>query len=76
MTADAEITTDVHHNVLTVPTRSVITEEGRSFVRILGLEGTLEERDVVTGLRGSEGTIEVREGLAEGEQVVVFVQEE
>ncbi len=76
MTADAEITTDVRSEVLSVPTRSVITEERRTFVRILQPNKTLEEREVVTGLRGSEGTIEITEGLSVGEEVVVFVQED
>jgi RND family efflux transporter MFP subunit len=76
MTADAEILTDVHEHVLTIPTRSVIIEDARSFVRVLNARGELEERDVVPGLRGSEGVMEIREGLTEGEQIVVFVQEE
>jgi RND family efflux transporter MFP subunit len=75
MTADVEITTDVRKDVLSVVARSVLTDKNRTYVRILNAESALEERDVVTGLRGSEGTIEITSGLQEGEKVVVFVQE-
>ncbi len=74
MTADIDITTDERENVLFVPTRSVIRDGDRTFIRVVE-QGELRERDIVTGLRGSAGTIEIREGLTDGEEVVLFVRD-
>lgn len=74
MTADVEIYTDVRSNVLFVPTRSVLRSNGRTYVRVFDGE-EFQEKDIVTGLRGSEGTIEVVRGLVEGEEVVLYVEE-
>lgn len=75
MTADIDITTDERTNVLTVPTRSVITDGARTYVRVIRAEGDPEERSVVTGLRGSDGDIEILEGLSEGEVIVLYTPE-
>ncbi|MBP9760024.1 MAG: efflux RND transporter periplasmic adaptor subunit [Candidatus Pacebacteria bacterium] len=74
MTADVDISTDERKDVLQVPVRSVMSENGRTYVRI-ATDAGLVERDVTVGLRGSEGTIEIVSGLAEGEEVVLFVKE-
>lgn len=76
MTADVEITTDVRENVVSVPIRSVVRTGDRTYVRMLDLGGNLTERDIVLGLRGSNGTYEVVRGLTEGEQVVLYVPNE
>ncbi len=74
MTADVDITTSERQNVLTVPARSVLVTGGRTYVRVV-VGGSLVERDVVTGLHGSDGSVEVVSGLTEGEEVVLFVEE-
>ena len=75
MTADVDIFTDVAENVLYVPVRSVLLDNGRRYVRIFK-DGEFIEKDIETGLRGSEGTIEVVTGLVEGEEIVLYVEEE
>ena len=72
MTANIDVTTDVREGVLSVPTRSVVHRDGRTFVRVLASDGTVREQDIELGLRGSQGTVEVVRGLSEGEQVVTL----
>lgn len=71
LSADIELTTDVRNNVIAVPSRAVVeTQEGR-FVRTLS-NGTLELLPVKTGLRGSDGTTEILDGLTEGQEIIAF----
>jgi multidrug efflux pump subunit AcrA (membrane-fusion protein) len=74
MTADIAIVTDEQKNVLHVPTRSILSDGQRTYVRLLTPEG-VRERDIVVGLRGSEGTSSIASGLSEGDEVIVFVIE-
>lgn len=71
LTANITVHADQRSNVIAVPRRSVIRQEGRQFVEVQQSDGTLEERDVVTGLLGSDGYIEITSGLSEGEVVVI-----
>jgi len=74
MTANVDIQTDAHENVLFISQRSVIREGERTFVRVFN--GTsFEEREVEVSLRGSNGTIEVISGLQEGEEVVIYIED-
>ncbi len=75
MTADIAIEAELRSDVLFVPSRSVLREGERSYVRVFH-DGLIEERDVEPGLRGSEGTTEVVSGLTEGEEVVLFMEDE
>lgn len=76
MTGDAEISTGFRANVISVPRRAVLTrDDGTSYVRILGDDGTtVEERTVVTGMEGGDGQVEVT-GIQEGETVIVLIRE-
>jgi multidrug efflux pump subunit AcrA (membrane-fusion protein) len=76
MTGDAEITTGMRSNVLSVPLRAVLVNaEGKKIVRILQEDGTTEERPVTLGMEGGAGDVEVTDGVKEGETVVVLVKE-
>jgi HlyD family secretion protein len=75
MTADIDILTDTRDNVLFVPTRSVLRDGDGHYVRIKKGSG-IEERRVTVGLRGSEGYTEIRDGVMEGEEVVLFIEDE
>lgn len=75
MTADIDIHTDERLDVVYVPTRTVLTDAQGQYVRVLRGGEIVHER-VTTGLRGSEGTVEVLSGVREGEEVVLFVEEE
>jgi Cu(I)/Ag(I) efflux system membrane fusion protein len=56
--------------VITVPDSAVIDSGTRQLVLVQVKEGRFEPREVKVGAR-SENTIEIREGVREGEQVVV-----
>jgi RND family efflux transporter MFP subunit len=74
MTANVDIYTETKENVLSVPGRSVIRQEGRTFVRVIE-NGELREADVRLGLRGEGGRIEILSGLNEGERVITFIRD-
>ena len=73
MTGDAEIVTGERADVLSVPQRAVIEEDGEFYVRILHEDGTVERKTVETGMEGSDGNIEVT-GVEEGETVIVLIR--
>ncbi len=84
MTANVDILTASKDNVIVVPQRVVITKDGKKIVRILkekpdpkNPEKTIEELtevEVVTGLRGSTGEIEITKGVNEGDKIVTSVK--
>ena len=71
MTANIDIVTDRRENVLIAPQRSVIRKNGDKVLRILLDNGNIQERKIETGLRGSDGNIEITAGVQEGEQIIV-----
>ena len=74
MTANIDILTDKRTNVIAIPIRSVIRNEGPTiFVRILESDGSITETPVETGLRGSDGNIEITSGVNLGDEVIVFI---
>ena len=73
MTADLDITTAVKENVLIVPQRAVLKKNGDKIVRVLEND-VLTEKNVLTGLRGENGEIEIVSGLNEGETIVLSVK--
>ena len=75
LTADIIIKVDHHDDVLAVPQRAVITKNGARYVKVLSVESTVD-KPVGTGLRGSDGNIEIISGLTEGDQVLVFSESE
>ena len=70
MYVDAEIETGDPHPVLAVPDSAVLDTGSRQAVFVEKGQGRFEPRDVKLGHRGG-GYVEIREGLAEGEPVVV-----
>ncbi len=75
MTANIDISTATQKDVLVVPARAVVTKDGVKSVRVLTVldnQEIITEKVVTTGLRGSESTIEITNGLGEGERVVTF----
>lgn len=70
LTANITIATAIRENVLSIPTRAVFEENGKKLVRILKTDKTEEKREVIVGLKGSSGEIEVTSGLVEGESVI------
>jgi len=76
MTANVKILTDKIEQVLVAPRRAVLKKDGKDIVRVVTNKdkGIFEEREVVTGLSGDEGLIEIVSGLEEGQEVVTFVE--
>jgi rhodanese-related sulfurtransferase len=70
MYVDAEIDTGSPQPVLAVPESAILDTGSRQAVIIEKGQGRFEPRDVKLGHRGG-GYVEVREGVAEGEPVVV-----
>ena len=70
MYVDAEIDTGSGEPVLAVPESAVMDTGSRQAVLVDKGEGRFEPREVKLGHRG-DGYVEVREGVAEGEPVVV-----
>lgn len=70
MTGDAEIVTGFRPDVVSVPQRAVLENDGTFFVRIQK-DGNIIERTVTTGMEGEGGNIEVT-GVEEGETVIVL----
>ena len=85
MTANVDILTASKDDVIVVPQRVIITKDGKKIIRVLK-EGPdpensgkmieeLIEIEVVTGLRGSMGEIEILEGIKEGDKIVISIKE-
>ena len=74
MTADITISTAQKENVIAIPQRAIIRQDGNKFVRVA--RGTaIEQVQVQTGLQSSDGTIEILSGIAEGDRVITFFPE-
>ena len=74
MTADIIVKGERKENVLAVPGRSIISRDGIKYVEVQNIDGTIVEKIVKTGLRGSDGNVEITEGLLNGDKVVVFTE--
>jgi RND family efflux transporter MFP subunit len=73
MTASIKVKGQQKENVFAVPQRAVVLKNSEKFVKVLNGEVETEKK-VETGLRGSDGNIEIISGLSEGDKVVVFSQ--
>ena len=73
MTANIDILTANKENVIVIPQQAVITRDGEKFVKILADDGTIKEVEVETGLRGSDGNMEIISGINEGDKVVISI---
>jgi len=73
MSGDVTIQTVKKDDVLHIPQRAVITKNGDKTVRVLNGEEITEVK-VITGLRGSEGEIEIISGINEGDKVITYLK--
>lgn len=73
MTANVSITTDKRDNVMQVPARAIIDQDGRKIVRILSVDEVIEV-PVEVGLRGDDGLTEIKSGLMAGDEVITFIK--
>ncbi|MDO8469509.1 MAG: efflux RND transporter periplasmic adaptor subunit [bacterium] len=70
MTANIDIATEERADVLTLPQWALTGRDGTRVARVRNADGSVREATVATGLRGSDGSIEIMGGLAEGDVVV------
>jgi len=73
MTANVDILTGKAENVIAVPQRSVILKDGDKIIRLVENKNIVQ-KNVQTGLRGSDGQIEIIEGINEGDEVIIFIE--
>lgn len=71
LTADVDIYADSREDVLVVPVRAIIEEEGQRYVRVMEGETAYRRVPVTVGLRGG-GFYEITGGLVGGERVITF----
>jgi len=69
MFLEARLATEVRPNAIVVPEDAILPLEGADYVWVVA-EGIAERRQVTLGVR-RPGNVEIRTGLAAGEQVVV-----
>ncbi len=71
MTANVTVETGSVDDAIVIPIRAIRTSvDGKKTVRVL-VNGKPEERDVIIGLRGDEGRVQILSGVAKDEQVIV-----
>lgn len=70
MTGDITFVTEQSQNVLYVSRRAIITENNKSYVKVKDDNGNIKRKEVTTGF--SDGvSVEIVEGLSEGETVLI-----
>ena len=72
MTANVDIVVAQKHAVLLVPLRAITTKNKVATVQVLDASGVVRVVTVHTGVRGVDGTIEILNGLQEGDKVVLY----
>jgi RND family efflux transporter MFP subunit len=70
LSAEVVVETGEREDVLAIPRRYIMTENGYSFVEIMR-DGKPQKRILTLGLRADGGLVEVLEGLAEGDEVII-----
>lgn len=71
MTANIDIVVDSRKNVLSVPQRFIRISGSDRTVMLERPDGTLEEWEIRTGLRSSDGYSEILSGLKEGDRIAL-----
>lgn len=74
MTANIDILTEQKNDVIAIPQRAIIEEGTRKLVKILQDNKTIKEVTIKTGLKGSNGNIEITEGINAGEKVITSIK--
>jgi len=70
MTVNIDVLTAKREQVIVIPSRAVIVRDDQKKVQILD-GSTVREAEVETGLRGSDGNIEITAGVDDGDKVIV-----
>lgn len=70
MFIEAALATEVRPGAVIIPEEAVLPLQGRNYVWVVQEDGTVTRRETTLGVR-QPGEVEVRSGIAAGEQVVV-----
>ncbi len=71
MTANVEIVVREALGAITVPEKSIQTDGTRTYVRVLVGEKTVKNIDVEVGIRDLQGNVEIKKGLADGQEIIL-----
>ncbi len=71
MTGNIDVETAKRTGVLWVPYRALTKEGSKTYAEVKRSAENFEKVEVTTGLEGDEGTIEVKSGLKEGDEVTI-----
>ncbi|MDP2946374.1 MAG: efflux RND transporter periplasmic adaptor subunit [bacterium] len=77
MTANLDILVTEKDNTLIIPQRAVTSRNGDKFVNLYNSsakDDNIKEVKIITGIRGSDGNIEILEGLKEGDKIVISIE--
>jgi HlyD family secretion protein len=72
MTAIATIITAEKENTISIPLSAITSDTQGSFVTVVAVDGSSEKRRITTGMRSSDGFVEILSGLTVGETVAMF----
>jgi len=72
MTANIDILTASRQDVIAVPARALLTGDQGKYVRVLRADNSVDEVPVKVGLRGSDGRVELTDGVAVGDKVITL----
>jgi multidrug efflux pump subunit AcrA (membrane-fusion protein) len=71
MTANIDILSNKKENVIYVPSRAIITKNGKKFVKlVINDKNQTKEINIAVGIRGSDGRTEVISGLKVGDKII------
>ncbi len=75
MTANLDILTEKKDNVVNVPQRSILKSNGDKIIRVLQPDGiNFDEVIITTGLRGSNGNVEIIDGIKAGDKIILSIK--
>ena len=76
LSADVNILTEKRQDVMAVLSRAIVERiDGERFVRVVE-NNEISERTVTTGLRGTDGMVEITGGLNVGDEVITFITDD
>ncbi|MDO8559015.1 MAG: efflux RND transporter periplasmic adaptor subunit, partial [bacterium] len=74
MTANIDIFTAEVKDVIAIPQRAILSDNGKKTVKIIKGKD-IQEIEVKIGLKGTDGNAEILQGLNEGDKVITFIKE-
>ena len=70
MTAEVEVSIEKQNNVITVPKKAILEDEGKKYVYIVGDDDRAVKKEITTGIE-TESTVEIKSGVDADDTVVI-----